>query len=114
MRRPRPCHGLVHATQVPATAATSAAPAQPARVVLSAQEIAPSLASLIELFARGKPVKKDVRLSSGAIIRKANDTRLLSVKLPALGGEGGADVELAFAAPALTTQPACSAPASAD
>jgi hypothetical protein len=76
---------------------------------LGAQEIAPSLVALVETFAQGKPVKRDVRLTSGAVVRKAEGARLLAVKLPALGSGGAADIELAFAAPSITTSPLLSA-----
>ena len=56
-------------------------------------------------FASGKPVKRDVRLASGAIIRRTNAARLVAVHLPLLGAGGAADVELGFAAAPLTTQP---------
>ena len=76
---------------------------------LGAQEIAPSLVTLVDTFAQGKPVKRDVRLTSGAVVRKAEGARLLSVKLPALGSGGAADLELAFNAPSITTSPLLSA-----
>src|SRR4051812_46225022 len=40
-------------------------------LVLGAQEIAPSLVTLVDAFSRGLPVKRDVRLTSGAVVRKA-------------------------------------------
>jgi hypothetical protein len=78
-------------------------------LVIGAQDVSSSLVTLVDGFARGLPLKRDVRLTSGAVVRKANDARLVSVKLPALGSGGIADVELAFAVPALTTQPLLSA-----
>jgi hypothetical protein len=78
-------------------------------LVIGAQDVAPALVTLVDTFAQGKPVKRDARLTSGAVVRKANDARLVSVKLPALGSGGAADVELAFAVPAITTQPLLSA-----
>jgi hypothetical protein len=83
----------------------------PARqqLVLTAQEVAVSLASIVETFAASKPVKRDVRLTSGAVVRKANDARLASVKLPALGSGGAAEIELGFAVTGVTTQPLLSA-----
>ena len=80
-----------------------------AQLVFSTQDVAPPLVALVGTFAQGKPVKKDVRLSSGAVVRKANDARLASVRLPALGSGGVADVELAFVAAPLATQPLLSA-----
>ncbi|MDB5212798.1 MAG: hypothetical protein JWO86_725 [Myxococcaceae bacterium] len=79
------------------------------RLVLTAQDVAPSLASVVESFAQSKPVKRDVRLTSGAVVRKANDARLASVKLPALGSGGAAEIELGFAVSAVSTQPLLSA-----
>ena len=79
------------------------------RLVLTAQDVAPSLAALVETFAQSKVVKRDVRLTSGAVVRKANDGRLASVRLPALGSGGAADVELGFVVAAVTTQPLLSA-----
>jgi hypothetical protein len=96
--------GFVRATVEP----EKTAPAQQ-RLVLTAQDVAPSLASLVETFAQGKVVKRDVRLTSGAVVRKANDGRLASVKLPALGSGGAPEVELGFVVAAVTTQPLLSA-----
>lgn len=96
--------GFVHATVEPDKSA-----AVQQRLVLTAQDVAPSLASLITTFVRGSVVKRDVRLTSGAVVRKANDGRLASVKLPALGSGGAAEVELGFVVAALTTQPLLSA-----
>lgn len=78
-------------------------------LVLGAQEIAPSFVALVDAFAQGKPVKRDVRLTSGAVVRKAEGAKLLSVRLPALGSGGAPDVELVFAAPTITTSPLLSA-----
>jgi len=78
-------------------------------LVIGAQEIAPSLVTLVDGFTQGKPVKRGVRLTSGAVVRKAEGARLLSVRLPALGSGGAADLELAFAVPSITTQPLLSA-----
>lgn len=78
-------------------------------LVLTAQELTPSLATILDTFARGKPVRRDIRLTSGAVIRKANDARLVSARLPSLGGGGSTDIELGFDAPAITTQPLLSA-----
>lgn len=78
-------------------------------LVLGAQEVPPSLAGLVDTFFHGKPRKCDLRLTSGAVVRKANDARLVSVKLPALGSGGVADLELAFTVPSITTHPLLSA-----
>jgi hypothetical protein len=91
-------YGFVHLKTTEAT-----------HLVMTTQDIAPPLVALVGAFALGKPVKKDVRLSSGAVVRKTNDARLVSVKLPALGAGGTPDVELAFTAGALATQPLLSA-----
>jgi hypothetical protein len=96
--------GFVHAAVEP----DRSAPARQ-QLTLTAQEIAPSLASMVETFASSKPVKRDVRLTSGAVVRKANDARLASVKLPALGSGGPAEIELGFAVTSVTTQPLLSA-----
>ena len=101
-------YGLVRAT-----------PLVEGKLVVETEDISPALVTLIDGFLRGSPVKRDVRLTSGAVIRKAEGARLLSVRLPALGSGGTPDVELAFAAQTLTTQPllsakqAAAAPASA-
>ena len=79
------------------------------KLLVDAQDIAPSLAALVDAFVQSKPVKRDVRLTSGAVVRKAEGARLLSVRLPALGSGGAAEVELAFQVPAITTQPLLSA-----
>jgi hypothetical protein len=96
--------GFVRATVEP----DKSAPARQ-QLVLTAQEVAPSIASIVEAFARGLPVKRDVRLTSGAVVRKASDARLVSVKLPALGAGGAAEIELGFAVTGVTTQPLLSA-----
>jgi len=83
--------------------------ADAAQLVMTTQDVAPPLVALVGSFAQGTPVKRDLRLSSGAIVRRANDARLASVKLPALGSGGAAEIELAFVAPALATQPLLSA-----
>lgn len=79
------------------------------QLVVDAQDVSPALVTLVDAFVQSKPVKRDVRLTSGAVVRKAEGARLLSVKLPALGSGGAPDVELAFAVPAITTQPLLSA-----
>lgn len=79
------------------------------KLVIETEDIAPSLVTLIDGFVRGLPVKRDVRLTSGAVVRKTEGARLLSVKLPALGSGGTPDLELAFAVQTLTTQPLLSA-----
>ena len=81
------------------------------KLVVDAQDIAPSLVTLVDAFVQSKPVKRDVRLTSGAVVRTAEGARLLGVKLPALGSGGAADIELAFAVAAITTQPLLSAKA---
>jgi hypothetical protein len=75
------------------------------KLVVEAPAIAPALAALIDGFVQGKAVKRDVRLTSGAVARKAEGARLLAVKLPALGSGGAADVELVLAIGAISTQP---------
>jgi hypothetical protein len=75
------------------------------RLVVDAPDVAPSLVTLIDGFVQGKAVKRDVRLTSGAVVRKAEGARLVAVKLPALGSGGSADIQLAFTVPAITTQP---------
>jgi hypothetical protein len=54
-------------------------------------------------------VKRDVRLTSGAVVRKASDGRLARVRLPALGSGGAPEIELGFVVAAVTTQPLLSA-----
>jgi hypothetical protein len=76
------------------------------RLVVETHDVSPALVTLIDGFVRGQPIKRDVRLSSGAVVRKADGARLASVRLPALGSGGVADVELAFTIPApLSTSP---------
>lgn len=84
-------------------------PAGQQLLLVGAQEVSPSLVALVDAFAQGKRLERDVRLTSGAVVRKANGARLVSVKLPALGSGPVAGVELAFVVPALTTQPLLSA-----
>jgi hypothetical protein len=78
-------------------------------LVLTAQELTPSLAAMVDSFTRGVLVKRDIRLTSGAVVRKANDARLVSAKLPSLGAGGSTEIELGFDAPRITTQPLLSA-----
>jgi hypothetical protein len=78
-------------------------------LVLTAPELAPPLVTVLDAFTQSKVVKKDVRLTSGAVVRKANDARLVSARFPSLGGGGSTDVELGFDAAAITTQPLLSA-----
>jgi hypothetical protein len=75
------------------------------RLVVDAPDVAPSLVTLIDAFVQGKAVKRDARLTSGAVVRKAEGARLAAVKLPALGSGGAADIQLVFAVPGITTQP---------
>lgn len=97
-------HGFVRATVDVERTATGQQ-----HLVLTAQELSPSLVVLLDAFAQGKTVKRDVRLTSGAVVRKANDARLVSAKLPSLGNGGPTDLELGFDAPSITTQPLLSA-----
>ena len=76
-----------------------------AQLVLTTQDVPRPLVTLVTAFASGKTVKRDVRLASGAIIRRTKDARLVAVHLPQLGAGGTADVELAFTAAPLTQQP---------
>ncbi len=80
-----------------------------AQVVVSVQDVPRPLVSLVTAFASGKPVKRDMRLASGAIIRRTNEARLTTVRLPQLGAGGSPEVELGFTAAPLTTQPLLSA-----
>jgi hypothetical protein len=64
---------------------------------------------LVASFAGGKAIRRDVRLASGAVVRRTNEARLVAVKLPQLGAGGSADVELDFASGPLATQPLLSA-----
>jgi hypothetical protein len=97
-------HGFVRATVDVERTATGQQ-----HLVLTAQELTPSLVAILETFAQGKVVKKDLRLTSGAVVRKANDARLVSARLPALGSGGSTDIELGFDVPSITTQPLLSA-----
>lgn len=76
-----------------------------AQLVLTTPDVPRPLVTLVTAFASGKPVKRDVRLASGAIVRRTNAARLVTVHLPQLGAGGAADVELCFTAASLTTQP---------
>ncbi len=92
-------YGLVNATTTPSAQ----------QLLVTTADIASPLVSLVGTFAQGKPVKRNLSLASGAVVRRANDARLTSVKLPAMGGGGTADIELVFVAPTVTTQPLLSA-----
>jgi hypothetical protein len=80
-----------------------------AQLVMATQDVGPPLVALVGAFAQSKPLKKDIRLFSGAVVRKTNDARLASVKLPAVGSGGTPEIELAFTAGPLATQPVLSA-----
>ena len=97
-------HGLVRTVE-----SAEKSPSGQPLLVLGAQDISPALGTFVDGFVRGSVAKKELRLTSGAVMRKANDARLFSVKLPALGSGNIADLELAFVAPAVTTQPLLSA-----
>jgi|GEM_PF-3010752 len=77
-------------------------------LVLTSAEITPALGAILDGFVAGKALRTSVRLSTGAVVKKAPDARLVSVRLPAMGGGGTPDVELGFLAGALSTQPVLS------
>ncbi|MBX3186731.1 MAG: hypothetical protein KF819_06935 [Labilithrix sp.] len=77
-------------------------------LVVSSAEITPALGAIVDGFAAGKALRSSVRLSTGAVAKKAEGARLASVKLPAMGAGGALDLELGFLAPSITTQPVLS------
>jgi len=74
-------------------------------LVVSSGDVSPAVVSIVEAFVAGKTLKKDLKLSAGAVMRKAEGARLSVVKLPAMGSGGAAEIELDFVAPTVTTQP---------
>lgn len=62
-------------------------------LTVTATEITPALAGLVGAFVDGKVPAKELTLSSGAVLHKANEARLASVRLPAVGA---AAPDLAF------------------
>lgn len=77
-------------------------------LVLVSSEVTPALGAIVDGFAGSKPLRANARLSSGAVSKKADGARLVSVKLPPVGAGGSTDVELGFVAPSITTQPVLS------
>lgn len=76
------------------------------RLVVETHDVSPALVTLIDGFVRGQAIRRDVRLTSGAVLRKTDGARLAALRLPAIGSGGAADVELAFTMPVpLTTHP---------
>jgi hypothetical protein len=82
-------------------------PASP-NLVLASTEVTPALGAIVDGFAAGKALRASVRLSTGAVSKKAEGARLTTVKLPSMGAGGPPDVELGFLAPSITTQPVLS------
>ena len=76
---------------------------------VTVSEVTAPVVALASSFTQGRALKRDIRLSTGALVRKTNEAHLASIKYPAMGYGGGADVELVFAASPLTTSPLLSA-----
>jgi hypothetical protein len=54
--------------------------------------------------SKSAPPKRSLVLATGAVIEKANDARLIDVRLPSYAG-GSSDIALVFEAPTMTTSP---------
>lgn len=88
---------------VRATTAGDAATKKTLTILTS--EPTPALLHVLKTFLDGKaPSKQSLVLSSTAVIERANDARLVDVRLPSYAG-GSSDIALVFEAPTVTTSP---------
>jgi hypothetical protein len=76
-------------------------------ITIAVSDITPALVSELRSFYEGKTSQKSLSLTSGAVVKRANEARLASVKLPAVGaGAGGsAEIDLAFDVGSIKTSP---------
>ena len=54
-------------------------------IAIATSDITPALVSELRAFYDGKTSQKSLVLASGAVVKRANEARLASVKLPAVG-----------------------------
>jgi len=81
-------------------------------VTIAATDISPALVAELRAFFEGKVAQKSLSLHSGAVVKRANEARLSSVKLPVVGTGAGVsppEVDLAFDVGSLKTSPSLSA-----
>ncbi len=93
----------VHASFAP----EQAKPSTP-NVIATTTEVTPAVSVVLDGFLRGRALSTNVRLSTDAVVKKADRALLSTVKLPAMGSGGPAEIELGFLAGAITTQPVLS------
>jgi hypothetical protein len=73
-------------------------------LVISTDQPTPPLLRAVRTFLDGKPSKKSLVLSTPAVIQKANDARLVDVRLPSYAG-GANDLALTFEVGATSSSP---------
>ncbi|MBS2018656.1 MAG: hypothetical protein JST00_37665 [Deltaproteobacteria bacterium] len=95
--------GTVRATLSP----EQAKPAAP-NLVMSTTEVTPGVIVIVDGFVGGRALTTNLRLSTGAVVKKADRAKLTSVKLPSMGAGGAPELELGFLAPSVTTSPVLS------
>jgi len=95
--------GTVRAVEVPEKGGPSAP-----NLVVTAGEVTPALAGLVDGFVAGRALRTKLRLSTSAVVRRSPDAKLVTVKLPAMGSGGAPELELGFLASSITTQPVLS------
>jgi len=86
---------------------TTAGGGEGAKKTITIQTSDPTMALLnvVKAYLDGKgPPKRSLVLSTGAVIEKANDARLVDVRFPSYAG-GSNDIALVFEAPTITTSP---------
>lgn len=95
--------GSVHASVM----AEQAKPSAP-NLVMATSEITPGVIVVVDGFVSGRALQTNLRLSTGAVVKKADRAKLSTVKLPPMGGGGASEIELGFLAPSITTSPVLS------
>ncbi len=81
-------------------------------VTIAASDVSPPLVAELRAFYEGKVSQKSLSLHSGAVVKRATEARLASVKLPGVGigsGPGPAEIDLAFDVGSIKTSPSFTA-----
>lgn len=95
--------GSVRATVAPEQPKPSAP-----NLLMSTGQVTPGVIVIVDRFVAGRGLQTNLRLSTGAVVKKADRAKLSSVKMPAMGGGGAPEIELGFLAPSITTSPVLS------
>jgi hypothetical protein len=76
-------------------------------VTIATSDVTPALVNELRAFYEGKTAQKSLSLASGAVVKKANEARLASVKLPAVGAGAASpfEIDLAFDVGSIRTSP---------